>query len=276
MNHHIHPILEKILFTIPIIKNTLPIDSNITVIDQESVCLGAFPGENFDLGIKAGETVNPQTPLSAAVRENKKLVVKIPEHLYNLSLTAGVMPIRDENNKVIGGLGIALETKYEKILKEFQENVEKSFSSVSSNMDQISAGASSLVAISNTLAEEQKQSEVKLGKIFEVIETINYVAKQVQLLGINARIEAARAGEAGRGFDVVASEIQKLSTNIFEFTSVIDTSLNEIQQVVESISNSVHEVVQVGDNQRNGVEEINQSLQDAIDMSKKYLIEEQK
>ncbi|KIL50027.1 methyl-accepting chemotaxis protein [Jeotgalibacillus soli] len=271
-----HPILEKILFAIPLLKNALAIDSNITLIDKDYVCIGSFPGEKFSLGLSVGDTVSPQTPLSAAVRENKKLVVKIPEHLYNLSLTAGVMPVHDENNRIIGGLGIALETKYEKILKEFHENVERSLSAVNENMNQIHEGANFLVLTSSTLAEEQKQSEVKLKEINDIIKNINQIAKRVQLLGINARIEASRAGESGKGFAIVANEIQKLSTNIFEFTSLIDTSLNDIQKVVGSISESIHNVVKVGDKQVNGIEEINKSLKEAMEMSNSFLIEEKK
>ncbi|OMP68222.1 methyl-accepting chemotaxis protein [Domibacillus epiphyticus] len=276
MENQIHPLLRNMLDVVPILKGAMPIDSNMTVIDRDGVCIGSYPGEKFNLGINLGEKVSQQTPLFVAVRDNKKMVVKIPEHLYNMPLTAGVMPIHDESKQVIGGLGIALETKYEKILKDFHENVEASLSAVNTNMGKMNEDANSLVTISNKLTEKQKESEEKLTKIDDVIQNINYIAKNVQLLGINARIEASRAGEAGKGFAVVASEIQKLSTNIFEFTSIIEESIGDVQKVVQSISSSIDHVVEVGDHQLKGIEEINQSIQEAIDMTNSYLIEEQK
>jgi methyl-accepting chemotaxis protein len=276
LENHTHLLLKQLLMTVPILKGALPIDSNITVIDQKGVCVGSFPGEKFNLGIKLGETVSRETPLFVAMIENKKMVLKIPEHLYNLSLTAGVVPIRDENRQVIGGLGVALETKYEKILKDFHQHVESSLAAVNANMEKMNDGANSLVTLSSTLAEEQKQSEEKLKKIEDVIQDINYLARNVQLLGINARIEASRAGEAGKGFAVVASEIQKLSTNIFEFTAIIEASIEDVQKVVQSISGSIGHVVEVGDNQLKGIEKIDASLRQAMQISDTYLIEEKK
>src|SRR4051812_44792268 len=48
-------------------------------------------------------------------------------------------------------------------------------------------------------------------EIGKVVQLIAAIARQTNLLALNATIEAARAGEAGRGFSVVASEVNDLA-----------------------------------------------------------------
>ena len=46
-------------------------------------------------------------------------------------------------------------------------------------------------------------------RIGDVVDMIQAIAAQTNLLALNATIEAARAGEGGRGFSVVASEVNR-------------------------------------------------------------------
>lgn len=67
-------------------------------------------------------------------------------------------------------------------------------------------------------------------------ETIISIAEQTSLLSLNAAIEAARAGEAGRGFEVVASEIRNLADDSGE-------AVLEIQGVASQITKSIGNLV---------------------------------
>ena len=64
--------------------------------------------------------------------------------------------------------------------------------------------------MADRIAELSKQVE----RISEILEVIKGIASKSELLALNAALEGTKAGEAGRGFSLVASQMQKLAENV--------------------------------------------------------------
>jgi twitching motility protein PilJ len=66
-------------------------------------------------------------------------------------------------------------------------------------------------------------------EIGEIVQLISDITEQTNVLAMNAAIQAASAGEAGRGFTVVAEEVQRLAERSGEATKHIAAIVKSIQ-----------------------------------------------
>ncbi|MGH7057633.1 MAG: methyl-accepting chemotaxis protein, partial [Acetobacteraceae bacterium] len=78
-------------------------------------------------------------------------------------------------------------------------------------------------------AKRMKRLGESSQEIGDIVELINDIAEQTNILALNAAIQASTAGEAGRGFGVVADEVQRLAERAGSATRQIETLVRTIQ-----------------------------------------------
>lgn len=106
-------------------------------------------------------------------------------------------------------------------------------------------------AIRDNIQETSKRIK-RLGEssqeIGEITELISDITEQTNVLALNAAIQAASAGEAGRGFSVVAEEVQRLAERSGDATrqiaALVKTIQTDTQDAVASMERSTHGVVE--------------------------------
>jgi len=97
----------------------------------------------------------------------------------------------------------------------------------------------------NEFIKELKSNASEIGSVVEFIVELN---EQLKLLALNASIQAARAGELGKGFNVVAQEITKLSDSTKDGVNKINDIVSKILKGSDNVQNSTEESMKYFEN----------------------------
>lgn len=181
-------------------------------------------------------------------------------------LEATYMPIFDEADKqIIGVTKVATNiTNRQTNMSNLVERMQQMADSLNQRAEQgigrsrellLSIDRIAGVSSENSLTLANLQS--KAGDIQGVVQTIRDIASQTHLLALNAAIEAAHAGEFGRGFDVVAKEVRKLS-------AMVQDSISEVRESVKGITEEIGRMSAGMDQVQGTVEESQRQIEVAL------------
>ncbi|MNH93331.1 Biofilm dispersion protein BdlA [compost metagenome] len=188
-------------------------------------------------------------------------------------LEATYMPIYDEADKqIIGVTKVATNiTNRQTNMSNLVERMQQMADSLNQRAEQgigrsrellLSIDKIAGVSSENSLTLANLQS--KAGDIQGVVQTIRDIASQTHLLALNAAIEAAHAGEFGRGFDVVAKEVRKLSAMVQDSIAEVRESVKGITEEIGRMSTGMD---QVQDTVEEGQRQIEVALQEFTGIS---------
>lgn len=150
---------------------------------------------------------------------------------------------------------------YEQLkLRVMLQTLLDNFGNISAKMEELSASSANVSNNQYALNEEINGVKKISVEINSILHSIERIANETKMLGINAAIEAARAGDAGRGFGVVATEIGILSENSKDTAQKISDLTAKIRKSVDKTIESSNSTLENAEQQSAAIEGVYASL----------------
>ncbi|WP_058486576.1 methyl-accepting chemotaxis protein [Defluviitalea phaphyphila] len=176
-----------------------------------------------------------------------KQIIQFSEYINKIIHNEEVVLEKIKENKKINRLGIYRVRELHKASKR--------------NMD-----------LGEIVTYEIEGLQTKTKKVVNIIHNIENIAKQTNLISLNATIESARAGEYGRGFGVVAKEIRELSKQTEELTSTIYNYLDDMVLQVEKTTKIMKETKETSKLQYEAMLNTENIFRDIENIAEKFLM----
>lgn len=172
----------------------------------------------------------------------------------------------EETNTAIG----EVTSELNQVVSQLTQNIDEVKEAVGDISELNSTNHNQIIGLSEILDDLRCQSEEintamesingSVAGFSETTHDISDIARQINILSINASIEAARAGDAGKGFAVVAQEVGKLANHSQEAVAEAEKSnalvfgdIKTVNDIVENINKKMVEIQKMMNDVRDNI-----------------------
>ncbi len=163
----------------------------------------------------------------------------VQEIAYGTSSQADETQKATDHILVMGDM-IAESMEEMQLLEDNSRKMHESGDTASTTLETLEGINAQATHAINTIYQQTHTTNTSALKIREAAALITSIADETNLLSLNASIEAARAGDQGRGFAIVATQIQKLAEQS-------NDSARQIEEVINALISDSEKAVKTMD-----------------------------
>ncbi|MFJ7733777.1 methyl-accepting chemotaxis protein [Lysinibacillus sp. NPDC097231] len=260
-------IIEALSVAMPYIHQAMKGQAMMALVDKESESIVIYlSGKRLDAGYKTGQKIHPDDANLHLPLKGQNTNLTVPKEVYGVEFNAYSFPVREKGN-IVGALAFGLPIddslqmeKYILTMNDIIQNLQDKVHTIASHSEELAA----------TSEEINKQAQFALEdaeKTNGVTDLIKSISRQTNLLGLNASIEAARAGQHGAGFNIVAQEVRKLSTETTTATDNIESSLQSINRNLENLKQNMTQINSATNEQAHLVQDFSEIIDELSTLS---------
>lgn len=220
------------------IQQLMPDDCAIAICNLKKLCL-YLPGENIKHNVHVGDPLIEDSGMAKAIKSREKITARVGSELFGIPYVVVAIPIVEDDNSISGGISISMSIEREdrvlRIAKELQDMiyaVTDMSVNLSSKSEELLSIGEEWEAVTNSTKQISKDTHQLAGGIKKI-------AKETEVLALNASIEASRAGDQGKVFKVVALQMRKLAASVNHTVFEIESRLHNMNGTFEGISEQI-------------------------------------
>lgn len=253
-------LMESFYNLIPYFEHFFGTDLVFTISNTERFLL-VKDNDKLRMVAKTGDIIPKGCAADVCLKEKSKVYVMVPDNVFGVPLKTMGVPVMVDT-KIEGTIVIGMSVENKEKMSNMAKTLSESLSQMSLNAVDMASRFQEISETNLGIGDFISKTNEYSKKTDEVLSFVEDIAKQTNLLGLNAAIESARAGEYGKGFSVVSNEIRKLSKSTKESIEQINTTLRNIQNSIGEIERRFENSNNLLENQTAGLEEITATIQE--------------